>query len=66
MKSTPRRTFSSVAGSGASASTSELPENNMTLKVSVGRSPVSRLRISCWVTFSGKPCIEPDTSTMKT
>ena len=43
-----------------------LPENSSTLKVSVGRSRMSRLRISCFVTCKGKPFIEPDTSTMKT
>ena len=57
--------FSGVAGSERGAIKREAPENRTTLKLSVGRRPPMRSRISVLAVSSGKPCIEPDTSSTK-
>ena len=54
-----------VAGTERSFRKRLLPENNNTLKVSLGRRLPISSRNSVLAVFSGKPCMEPEMSTTK-
>ena len=57
--------FSALAGTDCGDIRCEVPENSSTLKVSVGLSRPIRSRSSSFAVSSGKPVIEPETSTTK-